>query len=191
MHQANHKLQLTWTLEQNTNTQEMRHCPGCGKKTAFEDSGVRRHNANGKKITQWAIYKCEKGHTWNKTLGHYRAAQANAISDPGSLERHRYGRVEEVASIELSQSRLTEAAGILEGVAPSLIPLDFTGQVEITIAGQTKGNRLDKVIHQRCNHWGRTEIQKMIKGGQILVNGQGVKPGAKLKVGDVVCICVD
>lgn len=50
-----------------------RHCHNCGRKVKFHDSMIRRHNANGKNIYQFAIYKCEKGHTWNKKLNIYKS----------------------------------------------------------------------------------------------------------------------
>lgn len=45
-----------------------RYCSRCKGKVQFVDSGKLRQNANGKTIFTYAIYKCAKGHTWNKKL---------------------------------------------------------------------------------------------------------------------------
>ncbi|HPL54232.1 MAG TPA: hypothetical protein PLW11_08900 [Bacillota bacterium] len=61
-----HHWKLTNVSDDNTT---MRHCHNCGRKVIFVDSGKRRRNANGKNIYEYAIYKCKKGHTWNRLLG--------------------------------------------------------------------------------------------------------------------------
>jgi hypothetical protein len=50
---------LKWslTLKNPKNTFE-KYCPNCGKKVLFVDSLMRRRNANGKDIYEYAIYKC-------------------------------------------------------------------------------------------------------------------------------------
>lgn len=51
---------LYWKLSQIPEITTKKHCKMCGKLSAFTDTFVRRHNANGKNIYQFAIYKCEK-----------------------------------------------------------------------------------------------------------------------------------
>ncbi|MDX8361573.1 hypothetical protein [Cytobacillus sp. IB215316] len=48
--------------------QDQRYCSNCGRVVLFYDTLIRRHNANGKNIYRYAIYKCEKNHTWKKSL---------------------------------------------------------------------------------------------------------------------------
>jgi hypothetical protein len=64
---------LNWSLakENQTDTVE-KYCPDCGKKVLFFDSGMRRRNANGKDIYEYAIFKCPKEHSSNiKVPVHY------------------------------------------------------------------------------------------------------------------------
>ena len=84
------QLSLNWELYEERIDSVERYCSGCGNKVAFYDSMVRRHNANGKKIFQYAIYKCEKGHTWNKVLNKYLAKESNILSKANSLENNPY-----------------------------------------------------------------------------------------------------
>ncbi len=51
---------LHWRLSQKPERAVKKHCKMCGKGSVFTDTNVRRHNANGKSIYQYAIYKCEK-----------------------------------------------------------------------------------------------------------------------------------
>jgi hypothetical protein len=46
----------------------LRHCQGCGRATEFRNSGKVRRNANGKRIYQFEIYKCDRDHTWNRPV---------------------------------------------------------------------------------------------------------------------------
>ena len=46
----------------------VRHCQGCGRVTEFRNSGKLRRNANGKRIYQFEIYKCDRDHTWNRPV---------------------------------------------------------------------------------------------------------------------------
>lgn len=48
-------------------------CSNCGRIVLFFGTNVRRHSPNGKNIYRFAIYKCEKNHTWNEKLAIYKA----------------------------------------------------------------------------------------------------------------------
>lgn len=61
-----------WKLSQTPERAVKKHCKMCGKLSVFTDTNVRRHNANGKNIYQFAIYKCEDNHTWNRKLAIYK-----------------------------------------------------------------------------------------------------------------------
>ncbi len=54
------------------------------------------------------------------------------------------------------------------------------------ILSDTAGKRLDLFLHGHYPDWSRSRIQKLIREGQVLVNGQAVKTGEKLKAGDCV-----
>ena len=62
----------------------VRHCQGCGRMTVFRNSGKVRRNANGKRIYQFEIYKCDRDHTWNRPV---------PVTEPG--ERPCAGPLEE------------------------------------------------------------------------------------------------
>ena len=53
--------------------QSKRYCKNCRRTTLFTDTNIRRHNANGKNIYRFAIYKCPKNHTWNQKLHIYKS----------------------------------------------------------------------------------------------------------------------
>jgi len=53
---------------------------------------------------------------------------------------------------------------------------------------ENNGNRLDKFLVAKLPDLSRSEIQKMIKAGEVLVNGKAVAPHHFLKTGDEVAI---
>ena len=63
-----------WRLYGDTNDTVVKYCSHCGSKVVFTDSGKRRRNANGKNLYEYAIYKCERDHTWNRVLKTYKAS---------------------------------------------------------------------------------------------------------------------
>jgi hypothetical protein len=72
--EAMNKLSLFWNVgDESENNSVERYCHNCGRKVLFTDSSIKRHNANGKNIYQYAIYKCPRGHTWNRKLAQYKA----------------------------------------------------------------------------------------------------------------------
>jgi hypothetical protein len=83
------KLSFRWNLgSKDEMTIIKRYCHNCGKVTIYKDSMIRRHNANGKKIYQFAIYKCDEGHTWNQKLSTFKAQTygEDSISSKNSIE---------------------------------------------------------------------------------------------------------
>ena len=53
----------------------------------------------------------------------------------------------------------------------------------------TSGERLDKFLAGKAQEFSRSQWQRMIQSGAVLINGQGVtKPGFKLRVGDRIVI---
>jgi len=64
-----------------------------------------------------------------------------------------------------------------------------TGQVvTIEITESEAGERLDKLAAGRLGDLSRTEIQGLIKEGEVIVNGRPAKPATRVEVGDVVAI---
>src|SRR3989339_948733 len=54
------------------------------------------------------------------------------------------------------------------------------------ITPEEKGTRLDKFLVEKMPHLTRTQIQKAVKGGQVLVNDKKPTPHHFLKGGDIV-----
>jgi hypothetical protein len=157
---------FTWEICGEEKTSVRRHCHNCGKTADFADSGVRRHNANGKVIHEFAIYKCENGHTWNKSLGLLKPSQ--------SLTKY-------------------STPGLTDEISRDYISTDITGDIgadviEIRINRLRGKVRLDKELSARITGISRSKIVKMINEGGIQVNEQKVKPGTLLKEGDTVVI---
>ncbi|MFG0215856.1 S4 domain-containing protein [Brevibacillus porteri] len=141
-----------------------------GRTVLFFDTNVRRHNANGKNIYRFAIYKCEKNHTWNEKLAIYKA-----------FTDHR-----EVPDTEFS-----------EEIAPlSTLPLHEYQQkgvqeVTIRIERAEARVRLDKLLSEQIEGWSRSEIVRKIKDGQIRLNEQETKPSAVLSASDIIQIMIE
>jgi len=68
--------------------------------------------------------------------------------------------------------------------AQPLPPRNVTYQ----IAPDSAGLRLDHVLVQELVDHSRSEITRLIRSGAVLVNGQVVKPGRRLRAGDVVSV---
>lgn len=56
----------------------------------------------------------------------------------------------------------------------------------IIITKESQGQRLDKFLNEQLAEFSRSQIQKMIKSGAILVNGQKVNVHKFLKSGDII-----
>ena len=72
------KICFTWHLiQEDSKIKIARYCPQCRKIVPFTDSFKRRRNNNGKNVHEFAIYKCEKDHTWNRKHATYKADQVS------------------------------------------------------------------------------------------------------------------
>jgi len=64
----------------------------------------------------------------------------------------------------------------------------FSKKKQIQISSEQSGQRLDKILLDEFEEISRSSIQNLIKDGEILVNGQLVKTGYKLKENDQVSL---
>lgn len=122
-----------------------RYCPGCGRVVIFHDSGKIRRNANGKTIHGFAIYKCPRDHTWNRRLDAMPAGPAKSASIPGA-------QAEEKARLEDIWDR---------GFSRVDLHLEITGG----------GLRLDKALSEAFTGLSRSDAQRLISGGRVLLAG--------------------
>lgn len=157
-------------LKKQTVRSEVKHCKMCGKNSTFTDTNIRRHNSNGKHIYRFAIYKCEKNHTWNKKLDIYKAYRKH--------ERV-YGR----EPINLNNT-LTE-------IPIHLYLENRISEVHITIKSIEGVYRIDSLLSQQIPDWSRTAIVDKIKSGSILVNNHCIKPSMKVMPCDIISIQLD
>jgi predicted RNA-binding Zn-ribbon protein involved in translation (DUF1610 family) len=146
-----------------------KQCKMCGKVTIFTDTTIRRHNANGKNIYQFAIYKCPKNHSWNKKLDIYKSFTNHV--DPMTLVPSEFMPIEEGEKISLSVSA--------------------NDSYEINITAAEGNFRLDRALADHIEGWSRTEIAQKIKSGHILLNNCLTKPSQKLSVHDRILITVN
>ncbi|MBN2582208.1 MAG: hypothetical protein JXL80_04005, partial [Planctomycetes bacterium] len=58
--------------------------------------------------------------------------------------------------------------------------------VELRIRPVHGGRRLDSFLARRFSDHSRAFFQKLIRGGQVVVNGRKVKPSCEITGGDVV-----
>ncbi|EJR45714.1 hypothetical protein III_00552 [Bacillus mycoides] len=130
---------------------------------------IRRHNANGKNIYRFAIYKCPKDHTWNQKLHIYK-----------SFTDH-------VETVDMTQQEQTETSTTI-----SITQYKESGIAEITIVLDIVfgSHRIDKVLSTYISDWIRTIIVDKIKNGHIQLNRQQMKPNAILSEGDHISICL-
>lgn len=154
-------------LKEQKNPTEIKHCKMCGKNSTFTDTNIRRHNSNGKYVYRFAIYKCEKNHTWNKKLDIYKA--------------HR--KHEKVHGKEF----LNEESNMLE-IPINLYVEEGISEIQIIIKKISGTHRIDALLSSKILEWSRTTISEKIREGFILVNEKTVKPSAKLLQNDKIII---
>lgn len=157
-----------WEIPQEKKIRtEIKHCKMCGKNSTFTDTNIRRHNSNGKFVYRFAIYKCEKNHTWNKKLDIYKT----------------YRKHEKVHGKEISNevNNLTE-------LPVNLYVEDGISEIQIIIKKIFGSYRIDALLSSQIPDWSRTTIAKKIQEGFILVNEKAVKPSAKLLQDDQIKI---
>ena len=154
-------------LKKQTIRREVKHCKMCGKNSLFTDTNIRRHNSNGKHIYRFAIYKCEKNHTWNKKLDIYK-----------TFRRHERVHGREPVNKE---STLTE-------LPVNLYMEKLISEVHVTIKSVEGVYRIDSLLSQQIPDWSRTAVVDKIRNGFILVNGLSIKPSAKVMPNDTIMI---
>ncbi len=145
-----------WSIDQREKEVITRYCTQCKRKVLFVDSMKRRHNANGKDIYQFAIYKCPNDHSWNKKLEIYKAKPVLPTEDM-ELE---FGN--EVAEYPIESVQELLQRGIQT--------------IQISIQSVNQPMRLDLMLSTRMRDLSRTQIQKWIKQGRVQVNSQIVSP---------------
>jgi hypothetical protein len=152
---------LNWSLakENQTDTVE-KYCPDCGKKVLFFDSGMRRRNANGKDIYEYAIFKCPKEHSWNKSIRQYKA-NGEFIKESKKI----------AGKVDLPLKTLVISECINAGIEKIEIYLD-------SVEGKW---RIDKLLAACVQDLSRTKIQWLIQAGLIMVNDQTIQPDELLK----------
>ncbi len=144
-----------------------RYCSHCGSKVTFTDSGKRRVNANGKNLYEYAIYKCERDHTWNKIL------KTN----------------EAVAEVPQYQDSLLGCRN--EDIELSRLIKEGTHEIEIILEEVIGKWRLDKLLGDKIPDTSRSVICKMIDNGAIRVDRRIVKQNLRLKKHQVITIFVE
>lgn len=154
------KIRFQWRLiEALTEKEVERYCHNCGKKVLFKDSLKRRRNANGKNIYEYAIYKCSSGHTWNHKLAAYKSA-------------------EEADTMAFYQTNVSSKLDLLEIAVYEKTAISV---IEIELEQVIGKWRIDKLLAQQVKDLSRSQIEKRIKNGAVLLNGEIVKPSALLK----------
>ncbi len=144
-----------------------RNCKMCRKVTIFTDTTIRRHNANGKNIYQFAIFKCPKNHTWNKKLDIYKSYPDHVV--PESLIPTEFETILETEKFTLQ--RLMEQPAF---------------EFKVTVV---EGSfRLDQALASHIEGLSRTEIIRKIKSGSILLNQKQSKPSQKVNLHDTILI---
>ncbi|MGF2614987.1 cytoplasmic protein [Rossellomorea vietnamensis] len=146
-----------------------RHCSNCGRTVRFQDTLVRRHNANGKNIFRFAIYKCEKNHTWNRKLETYKSFSSHV-----KLYKELHDRQDEVKQDDIDKF-------ISKGHSRVLIDIEDVHGVF----------RLDKLLSDRISLLSRTRSAELIREGSILVNDGIVKRSRRLNSGDKITMLLE
>jgi len=146
-------------LETLQDTSVVRYCSQCKGHVTFRDSKVKRHNANGKNIYKYAIYKCDNHHTWNKILDKLDSNEAHLL-EYNTREQYKYKTYEESMTLELEP------------------------ELEIIISSMGKQMRLDKMLHH-ISQLTRKEVNQLVESA-VLVNNKKVVSKYKIKDGDIV-----
>lgn len=165
---------LTWSVYQAASTRTIqRHCATCGKTVAFTNSGNIRRNANGKNIFEYAIYRCEKGHTWNQKLRQYKANEAKARSIQPNKNGGGNGHSlrNKIEPLQLTQYQT-------QGFVAIHIRLEVVEGVW----------RLDKLLAAHIADVSRNMIRKMIEAERILLNERTTYPDMLVKEHETIRI---
>jgi len=162
-------LNLTWEINVFEADTEERYCHNCGKKVIYQNSLVRRQNANGKKIYHYAIYKCPKGHTWNKKLESFKT----------------------VPSLENKPMVLDERNENIDNILIEDLIKRGIWKVNIYIKNSSISERLDKLLSNYIIDLSRGKIEKAIKKGDILLDNSIAKTKDNVRTGSTLSILVE
>ncbi|TYS70668.1 RluA family pseudouridine synthase [Sutcliffiella horikoshii] len=66
----------------------------------------------------------------------------------------------------------------------------MTETMTIQIDESQKNDRIDKVLSTQNEEWSRSQVQQWIKEGQVLVNGEKIKPNYKCNAGDDITVTI-
>lgn len=161
------KIILRWQLYESGESQSVeRYCHNCGKKVLFQDSLKRRHNANGKNIFEYAIYKCENGHTWNKMLDTYKASFEKIT--PDMLKERETLKMDFISVSAYREAGFREVVIILEEVRGKY--------------------RIDRLLSQQIVDLSRSQIEKLLDAGLILLNDEKVKASSQIRTAQKITI---
>ncbi|WP_432406337.1 S4 domain-containing protein [Wukongibacter sp. M2B1] len=177
------QLILNWELYEEKIDNIERYCSSCGRKVIFYDSLVRRHNANGKNIYKYAIYKCKMGHTWNKIMNKYISNKSNSLSDPNSLENNPYLKEDQYKNEGIKALKINK-------FSISEYSRENISRIDIFIKNHNYKIRLDKLLNENLIDISRTQIQQKIKSAQILVNDNKSKAKYIIRDKDKITIFV-
>lgn len=158
-----------WKLSQIPERTAKKHCKMCGKLSVFTDTFVRRHNANGKNIYQYAIYKCEKNHTWNKKLAIYKSFSEHVV--------------------EMEEQN--DESSVLSTISIFSLAQQGIKVIQIVLDDVIGKHRIDKVLANHIEDWSRTQIIKKIENGTIQLNDQIIKPSSRVLKGEHISIFMD
>ncbi|MGG0655321.1 S4 domain-containing protein [Rummeliibacillus pycnus] len=162
------KITFHWKISQIPERTVKKHCKMCGKLSVFTDTNVRRHNANGKSIYKFAIYKCEKNHTWNKKLSIYKTFS------------------EHVAEIDEQK----EESSIMSAIPITSLAEQGVKMIHIVLDDVIGKHRIDKVLANQIEDWSRSQIIEKIEKGTIQLNEQVIKPSSRLSKGERISIFI-
>lgn len=163
--------QLYWNIVRDEAEEILyKHCKNCGKTVVFKDTLIRRHNANGKNIYRYAIYKCEKDHTWNQKLSVYKT-YTDHVKVYDTKEEKDLPKIEEM---NLEWNKLMDK-----------------GKCTISITIQNiigNKHRIDKTLAERIPDLSRSQIVQRIRDHSILVNRETCKPSQTLMKDAIITI---
>lgn len=158
------KLRLNWEIYNGDVDSVDRYCHNCGKRVEFIDSLKRRQNANGKNIYHFAIYKCPKGHTWNKEIAGFKALSGLENLDGEFIYSHSKYQELPIESFKMKD----------------------IFYVEIFLNILQERVRFDKFLSSKIIGLSRQEIAGLIEDGKITLNGMVAKSKQRLKEKDLI-----
>ena len=168
-------LSLHWNITgKKSDESVIRFCHSCGKKVKFMDSKVRRENANGNNVYRFAIYKCEKGHTWNKTLKKFKSFKnmKENLLDAGK----KYDMNNIFSSLPSKDIQIQPSSELCYSIHQKT-----SNCIKIHVNIVEGSIRLDKLIASKFSDISRTKAKEMIKIGALLVDNAHVKGNLEIK----------